>query len=307
MKNSQRAAMGLILAVVLTACVVPSSTATYSYTVESNIVYGQGEVGGGGQMEDLLLDLYIPDIAPGNPMPLMLMIHGGGFVGGSKTGSGITAYAPEYAQRGYLVASINYRLDGDDPVPSARMDPMRAQLGGANAPQIVINILAAIDDTLTAMDFLHERDDIYAPWTILWGSSAGAVTSLLTAYSLDDFGIATPPIAAVIDLWGGLYGISIGTPFDDPENDAALFITHGTADPTVPYAQTETIVAQLAAAGGPENVVYPIEGAGHGYNLFNRTTPDGTSLFQATVDFLSDTVFNGLPEGPILELFADAG
>ncbi len=63
-----------------------------------------------GRPVDLLLDLYLPDeTAPGRPA--LVMVHGGGFEGGSR--SMHTADARAYARRGFVVATVDYRLDPD--------------------------------------------------------------------------------------------------------------------------------------------------------------------------------------------------
>lgn len=291
----------LVVALLAAACIVPWSTATYPFSVESDVVYGQGEVDGGGTFDDLLLDLYIPDLPDSAPMALMLMIHGGGFTGGSKTSGNLVASAEEYARRGWLVASIDYRLLGDDPVPSARVQPLYDVVGGANGPALLVAIVAAVDDAITALEFLQARDDVHPPWTTLWGSSAGAITSLLTAYSLDDYGIERPPVAAVIDLWGAFFGIAVGPPFDDPTGtDPVLFTVHGTNDSTVPFSQAEAIESWANDAGLPFDY-HPIAGAGHGVNLFTTEASPGVSLYQRSVDWLHETVFDGLVEGPVLD------
>ncbi|NNE75291.1 MAG: alpha/beta hydrolase, partial [Acidimicrobiales bacterium] len=259
-------------------------------TVQSDIVYGQGAIDGGAGTQDLLLDLYIPDTDPADgPLALMVMIHGGGFTGGSKTSGNLVASAQQYASRGYLVASINYRLGGSDPLPSSAVQPIWDLVQGPGLTAQVKGFVAAIDDTLTAIDFLHQRDDVFAPWTILWGSSAGAITSLNVAYILDDFGIEGPRIAAVIDLWGGFYATPDGPPFEGP-NEPPLFIVHGTADPTVPYALTENIVNWQAQVGNPVEV-HAIVGAGHGVNMFTNEASPGVSLYQRSVDFLDEQLF----------------
>lgn len=65
------------------------------------------------------LDLYLPDSGPG-PFPLIIEIHGGGFLVGGKS----EQIAPmlEGLKRGYAVASINYRLSGEAPFPAAVLD-----------------------------------------------------------------------------------------------------------------------------------------------------------------------------------------
>ena len=62
------------------------------------------------------------------------------------------------------------------------------------------------------------------------GSSAGAVTSLIVGYILDDLGIAAKgDIDAVFDMWGTLGPDPIIVQADDP----ALIIAHGEDDSTV--------------------------------------------------------------------------
>ncbi len=56
--------------------------------------------------QSLLLDLYLPE--RDRPVPVIVWIHGGAFVGGDKRQA--WRYAPTFAQAGYAVASINYRL-----------------------------------------------------------------------------------------------------------------------------------------------------------------------------------------------------
>jgi para-nitrobenzyl esterase len=141
---------------------------------------------------DLKLDFYIPDIPePANAtnrLPLMVMIHGGGFYNGSKTNGNILNNAPKYAQRGWLVAAISYRLVRNNAVPYSRMQTLYDAIGGASAPPQLRAAIASVDDTLIALFFLHARSDVDDAWATLWGSSAGAITSVITGYCLDDHG-----------------------------------------------------------------------------------------------------------------------
>lgn len=283
---------------------VPWSTPHYTYTVQKDIVYGQGEVNGGGTFTNLKLDLYIPDVPASDGVtryPLMLMVHGGSFTSGSKTDSSLVASAREYAQRGWLVASINYRLQGSNPVASSRVQPLADYFGNLNSIAQFRAMIAALDDTLTALDFLQARTDVVPEWTSLWGYSAGAITVLSTGYSLDDHGIARPPVAAVIELAGGAY-TAVGTPFDDPAgSDPVLMVVHGTNDGTVPYTSATQIQAWAIDSGLPLDF-QPIAGGGHSPNMFNTNATTGVSLFQRSVDFQHETVFAGLEQGPQPEL-----
>jgi predicted esterase len=299
--NSGLAAL-LLSAPATASKLVPWSTPHYTYAVQKDIVYGQGEINNGGAFTDLKLDLYIPDVPtsdgdPATRYPLMLMIHGGSFQTGSKTASNVVASAKEYAQRGWLVASINYRLQSTNPVPSARIQSLVEYFGEAMSVPQLRAMLAATDDTLTALDFLHAREDVIPEWTTIWGYSAGAVTALTTGYALDDHGIARPPVAAVIELAGGVY-TAVGTPFDGPAGtDPVVMVVHGTNDGTVPFSSATQIQAWAIDAGLPLDF-QPLVGIGHSLNMLGTDASTGVSLFQRSVDFQHETVFAGLDQGP---------
>lgn len=279
---------------------VPYTNPQFAYTVQSNLTYGQGEVQGGGVFKSLKLDLYIPDIPPPpqgtNQMPLMVMLHGGGFFYGDKTDPDVVSAAQEYAQHGWLVASINYRKMQNNPVPSNRVQALYDYFGGVNATDRDRARAAAIDDTLTALDFLQARTDVKKAWTTLWGTSAGGNTVLGAGFALDDHGISRPPVAVVFEVGGRFEGAGIDNPFDNATNgDPALMSVIGTEDQYYPYSlETE---AWAIAAGLPFDFQV-IEGAGHeDLDLFSEIASTGVLLIQRTIDWHHETVFAALDQG----------
>ena len=52
----------------------------------NGVVYGQGRVANGASWKDLELDLYEPIGNPDQKKPAIVLIHGGGFTGGSRGG-----------------------------------------------------------------------------------------------------------------------------------------------------------------------------------------------------------------------------
>ena len=73
------------------------------------------------------LDLYLPDAA--KPYPVIVYIHGGGFRAGNKRAGNAPDIVRAGLDRGYAVASLNYRLSGEATYPAAiegclRCDPI---------------------------------------------------------------------------------------------------------------------------------------------------------------------------------------
>lgn len=111
----------------------------------------------------LNLDLYLPP-KTGRRAPLVMYIHGGGWANGHSRQSGAFDDWPgvlaSIAARGYVVASVNYRLSGEAPFP------------------------AAIRDVKSAIRFLRLHADEYAmdaSRAIVWGGSAGGHLAALAA------------------------------------------------------------------------------------------------------------------------------
>ena len=76
----------------------------YGFEKSPNITYVRQEV-------DQDLHLYLPTGGPtaGKKFPLVVMVHSGAFITGSKDNHIITSYCRDLAERGYITASVNYR------------------------------------------------------------------------------------------------------------------------------------------------------------------------------------------------------
>ena len=112
-----------------------------------------------GKDKPLLMDLFVPRDAK-DPLPLIVWIHGGGWVGGNKE----PCPALPMATKGYVVATINYRL----------------------APEWVFP--AQIEDCKAAIRFLRANAAKYNidPKRIgVWGISAGGHLGALLGTSGD--------------------------------------------------------------------------------------------------------------------------
>ena len=64
--------------------------------------------------KELLMDIFEPIVEKGTELPVIVNVHGGGLIGGSKNLS--VGFCRQLAKRGYLVFSLEYRL-----IPAVRV------------------------------------------------------------------------------------------------------------------------------------------------------------------------------------------
>ena len=84
----------------------------YTYDSLLNVPYGTA-VNFAGELETLHMDIFLPRCQNSGELasrPLMMWIHGGAFLAGSKDEASLQAYCRDFARRGYVTATINYRL-----------------------------------------------------------------------------------------------------------------------------------------------------------------------------------------------------
>ncbi len=218
----------------------------YTVKTTSNIKYGSA-VGYDGKTENLLLDIYEPNDDGTELRPLIIFVHGGSFVGGSK--EVYTENAISLAKKGYLVSSINYRLDTTNHGPYSPA-----------SPDINKAINIAKEDTLTAVHWFITNAGQYKVDTekiFLGGSSAGAVTVLYAAYGEE---IDAKRIKAVYSIAGTV--LPDGLEIID-ESDPPTIMFNGTVDTIVPYSMATATIDKLKSKGVTANLV-TYQGAGHG-------------------------------------------
>ena len=166
MKNASSILFVFILA--LLPCLGQSGPERYrdqvfeNHQLKSDIPYGSWPVH--------LLDLYAPPASDIDQMrPLVIYIHGGGFKNQSKVGIYQTRVCTALARRGYVVASIEYRLT--DPIPDTT-SYFEAMLRG-------------LQDAKAAVRYFRKNAALYGvdPQRIYaTGSSAGSIIALHMAY-----------------------------------------------------------------------------------------------------------------------------
>ncbi len=265
----------------------PSPTPSPAGFVQTpDITYGSGATTSGAMA--LQLDLYRPQLACTAPRPTVVFVHGGGFVGGSRRGANVDAIAQAVTARGMNLMSISYRLEGDNPVISAEFAAFEAsyQAGNTTEPRArVTAFTAAVEDATRALRWAEGNAATYcidAQRFGVWGGSAGAYTVLHVTYTLDEFAIPRPPVRVVVDYWGGLFRDE-----DMEAGEPPLFVMHGTADPTVPYAEAVQLTSRAGQVGVPFTF-YSVTGGGHGFGDtgFFTLQVEGQSIADRTAAFV---------------------
>lgn len=152
----------------------------------NNLVYGIDTLYN-GYVDTLKLDLYQPINDSNCLRPILVVVHGGAWIGGDKAGGVIPSVCKEFASRGYLVASINYRM-GMHPTSSYTpyaICPHEKCSYVADTSEWYRAAFRAAQDVKSAVRFLKNRakqDSADARNVFLLGESAGAFTAYLAAW-----------------------------------------------------------------------------------------------------------------------------
>ncbi|HLG95209.1 MAG TPA: alpha/beta hydrolase [Bryobacteraceae bacterium] len=231
----------------------------------------------GGQ--SLRLDAYVP--ASEDPVPAVIIVHGGAWVTGDRKHSVEPLFKP-LAAAGFAWFSISYRLANTaDPAGLAAMAGSTALLGNA------------VEDVRAAVAYVRKHAAEYRidPNRIaLVGESAGAQLAAMAALKPGP----GQDVSAVVALYCPSDLVSLvqntamipdsirqavrGTAFADilmthlrelsplywvHKGAPPFLLIHGTADRLVPFRQSVQFCSALENAGSACQLV-PIEGAGHG-------------------------------------------
>ncbi len=266
-----------------------------STQIASDVVYGTGmvDVTTSPSSMNLTCDTYIPSGAGVPPLvPAIILVHGGAYIIGDKAsppaesspGSGdfgttMGTYAPEFARRGYVAISINYRMILDDPDGTGLLTTGGASLTGIVAviqalisgsvtvpdAQVERAIEAAVADTGKAYDYLVANKDAFlgshgfsidTSRIAVGGWSAGG-------FIAHDFAYAVPskPVRAV---WSNSAGMENRSVFITNASQPPSIMFHGDADTIVNVSSTRDFDTTLESIGVPHQY-YEMVGDNHYY------------------------------------------
>ncbi len=251
------------------------------YVVTTDITYAQVDSWYGHSRRDLKMDLIYPEDMEGRMYPCIVWICGGGWLRMDK--SAHLAYLAQLAQKGFAVASVEYRTSNEGSFPMQLVDVKAAiRYLKAHAERYRINrdafgvmgesaggylaCMAALDmdASLEVGDYLVQSSQVQAacPWyppTDLATfphenekQAAASAESLMMGFSVMDHPEKAKENSPVSKV----------TPAAPP-----FFIIHGNEDKTVPFSQSEELYEVLEKAGCDVTLL-ALDGADHADLMF---------------------------------------
>ena len=242
------------------------------YWMQPDVVYGSAN------NTPLKLDVWYPRDNP-SPTPVIVYIHGGGWIFGSKEGA-VYQLLP-YLERGWRAVNVEYRMAGNSLAPGS------------------------VEDTRCALRWIYRNAKQYNFDTskiVLTGHSAGGHLSLITGmlpdgtaldnrcYAGAQYGDVPMKVAAVVN-WYGISDVNDLIAGPNLKNYAAMWMgampnagdvaksvspltyvraglppiitIHGDKDDVVPYVQAARLHGELDKTKNVNKLI-TIKGGGHG-------------------------------------------
>ena len=218
------------------------------------------------------MDYYAAEGA--GPHPAVVIVHGGGFTGGTPR-NGSEAYCADFlTPAGYAVFSTSYRLAPgatftemvEDVQASVRFVSRNAAKYGVDAGKIVV--LGG-----SAGGYISNMAGLAEP-TVVDGVS-DRLAAVVTLYGISDVRtMPDPGFVAKNHLIGPgeptVAGLAAASPITHVKAGAPPFLfVHGSKDESVPLAQSETLQAALRGEGDKADLIV-IPGGPHGTWLWPK-------------------------------------
>jgi acetyl esterase/lipase len=276
----------------------------------------------------MTMDVFFPvgDDLP--KRPLVILAYGGGYLFGTKEDEDVWATCDSLAKKGYVTASINYRMN----------------MNVASPASAVRAIYRAAQDYSSAIRYLKEYSDdfgIDTNYVFVGGVSAGGFSAMHAVF-LDDnerpaatfqSGIAginpdlgcircagnsfdhTTDVRGIINLWGAL----MDTAYIQQDEIVPMTLFHGTNDLIVPYDYgfpftalflmpevfgSSNIAARVNNLGGNAEL-NTFDGVGHniwGLNVNNVMVGGPTEHWNPITDSIISFLYENIrPDQPIID------
>lgn len=295
----------------------PALTAVY---VAENVTVNQ----------QMTMDVFFPVGDDLTKRPAVILAYGGGYLVGSKEDEDVWTTCDSLAKKGYVAASINYRMN----------------MNVADPASAVRAIYRAAQDYHSAIRYLKEYSNTYGidtNYIFVGGVSAGGFSAMHAVF-MDESerpaetyqsGIAganpdlgclactgnsfnhTAKVRGIINLWGAL----LDTNYIQQNELVPMTLFHGTADPIVPYDYgfpftalflmpevygSFNVAARVNHLGGNAEL-NTFQGVGHniwGVNVNNQLVGGPTEYWVSITDSIISFLYENIrPESVVVSPF----
>lgn len=283
-----------------------------------NPTYSDVDYVGDGNTKQML-DIYIP-AGVTTPTGTIVHIHGGAFMMGSKGVSEQPSFQ-YFFDNGYVCVDINYRLSTDSLWPAQvhdckaairylkanaalyHIDTCKIGVIGESAGGYLVAMLGTTAQVpqleglhlgnTNVTSRVHAVVDLFGPINFLTMDAEAAAlgftinTNSATSPESRLMGAAVQTIPDLVTQANPTTYISA--------DDAAFFISAGSADHNIPYTQGQNFCNALIPVIGSEKASFELlAGAGHGGSVWHSTTQDAKYLafYNATLTGCSSTGLN---------------
>ncbi len=218
----------------------------FAFSGPTTVQYG-GNTKVGGSYQNLYVDIYQPQGDTFFRRPLIILAFGGSFTWGFRQSPDIVQLCKAFAKKGYVTASIDYRVGFDGNGSDSDTNQFKALMRAAQDMRASIRYF--YKDASTVNTFRIDTNQIF-----IGGVSAGGFTALNLAYGkVDTLSRSRPGFVdqALIDV-GGITGVSGNAGYSEKvkgvinlcgaiadtvwlmPGDPILCGVHGTSDSLVP-------------------------------------------------------------------------
>jgi acetyl esterase/lipase len=233
-----------------------------------------------GDSKPWRLDLAMRKSTSGKPRPAIVVIHGGGWLEGDKSSFasrqyGVPGNIVEFAEQGFVAATINYRLSGEAPFPAAledcrcavrwlrahandyNLDPNRIGAFGNSAGghlAMLLGMAAAApngdspDRSSAVQAIVSDSGPIDLSYQFEHGPLREAIRKLMG-------GAPDEKLADAYRRASPMHSIQANVP--------PMLLIYGVEDEQVPIATADQFVAALGRAGVKDTSYLRLAGVGH--------------------------------------------
>ena len=255
------------------------------------------------------MDVYTPDGDTYTERPLIIFAHGGSFFTGNKNNPTMISLCESFAKRGYVTASIQYRLTSIWNLTDS-LHMLQTVINGISDAKAAVRYFrkdAAINGNIFGID----PDQIY-----IGGYSAGAILAVNLAFVNDTIGVPSH-LLPIIDSAGGLEGNSGNLGYSSSVkaviniagavykssyidvNDVPIVSVHAIDDGTVPYycdnAISNPLILEVCGSGTIHDAIDPlgVNNALHTFSSGGHSIPS-IDMYNITIPFISDFIYTTL-------------